>query len=645
MCTFLIEIEVLEPPAIDLTFENLQPASCFGASDGSISILASGGVGNFTYTLGNETNSTGTFENLSSGNYIILVSDGNDCQNSIEINVSEPQTIIPNIEFTNSILCAGAATGTIAATATGGNGNFEYTLGNETNSTGIFENLDGGIHIVSIVDQNNCSSTIEFEIDEPQQVSISIPQTQNILCTGESSGSFEINATGGTGTHTFILNGNSNTTGVFENLNAGIFEVTILDENDCETIETITLSEPDELILALESTQMADCAGAATGGFEVQASGGMGDYSYSIFNQTNSDGIFENLASGVYDCLVTDENDCTFLLPITINENNDIELNEFNNTNVECFGDENGSVSISVTGGIGNFTFSLGNETNATGGFSNLPAGTYNVTATDINDCSAIFSAQITEPDVLEMSTNEIIDVACFGESTGSVQLLATGGTGDFDFSLEGNSNSTGLFENLPTGNYDAIVTDENNCNNTVTFEITEAPELIFSITNLMNDTGNGNGSVTFEATGGTPPYLFSLDGLDYQEGMTFLVLPAGNYIGYIQDANGCIIESPFEIILETSISNPDLGILEMNIFPNPFSEKIILQMDLVFAQTIQLEVINISGQTILQNRTNVESGKQNITIDVENNIPAGIYFLSVKNEDQAIGYFKIIKQ
>ena len=645
MCTSSIEINISEPAAINLTIDNLQEVTCQGENDGSFSILASGGNGNYTYTLGNETNSTGTFENLPTGNYNIIITDGNNCQNSIEANISEPPAIVPNIEFTNSILCAGEATGAVSATATGGNGTFEYTLENETNSTGIFENLADGIYTASIVDQNNCSSTIEFEIDEPQQISTSISQTQNILCAGESSGYFEINATGGTGTHTFILNGNSNTTGVFENLNAGTFEVTILDENDCETTQAITLTEPDELILVLEITQMADCAGATTGSFEVQASGGMGNYTYSISNQTNSNGIFENLASGVYDCLVTDENNCTFLLPVMINENNDIELNEFNNINAACFGNENGSISISIFGGMGDFIFSLGSETNATGFFQNLPAGMYNVTATDINDCSAIFSAQITEPAVLEMSSDEIINVPCFGESTGSVQLLATGGTGNFDFSMNGNSNSTGLFQNLPAGNYEASVTDENNCNNTITFEITEAPELIFSITNLTNDTGNGNGSVTFAGTGGASPYLFSLDGLNFQEGITFSILPAGNYIGYIQDANGCTIESPFEIILETSISNPDLSILEMNVFPNPFSEKIILQMDLVFAQTINLEMINISGQTILQSITNLESGKQNITLDVENNIPAGIYFLSVKNEDQAIGYFKIIKQ
>ncbi len=397
--------------------------------------------------------------------------------------------------------------------------------------------------------------------------------------------------------------------------------------------------------MTLENTQMADCAGATTGAFQVQASGGIGNYTYSISNQTNSDGIFENLASGIYDCLVTDENNCTFSLPITINENNDIELDNLDATSIACFGDENGAIQISVIGGMGDFTFSLGNETNTSGLFENLPAGNYNITATDINDCSAIFPVEISQPNPVEMVPDEIINVNCFGENTGSVKLSANGGIGNYTFSLNGNSNSTGLFESLPAGNYEAIVTDENNCNNTLTFEITEAPELIFSITNLMNDTGNGNGSVTFEGTGGTPPYLFSLNELDYQEGTTFALLAAGNYIGYIQDANGCIIESPFEIILETSISNPDLGVLEMNVFPNPFSEKIIVQMDLILAQTIQLELINISGQSILQNISNLESGKQNITIDVEDNIPAGIYFLSIKNENQAIGYFKIIKQ
>ena len=486
---------------------------------------------------------------------------------------------------------------------------------------------------------------MEFEIDEPQQISTSITLTQDILCAGDSTGSFEINATGGTGTHTYILNGDSNTTGVFENLIAGTFEVTIVDENECSISESITITEPDGLTLNLESTQLADCAGATTGGFEVQASGGLGNYTYSISNQTNSDGIFQNLASGIYDCLVTDENNCTSSLPITVGENNDIELENMDTTSLACFGDQNGAIQISVIGGIGGFTFSLGNETNTTGFFENLPSGIYNITATDNNNCSAIFPVELSQPTPVELVTNEIINVSCFGENTGSIQLEASGGIGSHTFSLNGDSNTTGFFENLPAENYEATVNDENSCNNTITFEINEAPELIFSIADLMNDTGNGNGSVTFEGTGGTPPYLFSLDGLDYQEGTNFPLLSAGNYIGYIQDANGCILESPFEVILETSISNPDLGILEMDVFPNPFSEKIILRMDLIYAQTIHLRMVNISGQTILQNKSNLESGKQSITLDVRNNIPAGIYFLSVKNEDQAIGYFKIIKQ
>ncbi len=644
-CTTSIDVEITEPDEFNIEVIQNQPASCFGESNGNISILASGGTGNITYTLGNETNSTGIFENLESGLYNIVLTDENSCSTSTEITISEPSVIVSNIEYTNLIQCAGDATGAIAITASGGNGDFEYTLGNETNSTGIFENLESGIYLISIIDQNNCSSTIEFEIDAPQQISTSISQTQDILCAGESTGSFEINATGGIGTYTYTLNGDSNTTGFFENLNAGTFQVTILDENNCSVTETVTITEPDVLTMSLENTQFADCAGAATGGFEVQASGGMGDYTYSISNQTNSNGVFENLASGIYDCLVTDENDCTFLLPITISENNDIELENVDTISLACFGDQNGAIQISVTGGTGGFTFSLDNETNTSGLFENLSGGNYNITATDASNCSAIFSVELFEPSPVEMMTEEIVHVNCFGENTGSIQLSASGGIGNHTFTLNGDSNSTGLFENLPAGNYEAIANDENVCGNTVSFEITEAPELIFSITDLINDTGNGNGSVNFEGTGGIPPYLFSLDGLDYQEGTNFPLLTAGNYIGYLQDANGCTIEIPFEIILETSISNPDLGILEMNVFPNPFSEKIILQIDLAFAQTIQLEMINISGNSILHYKTNLESGQQNITFDVENYIPAGIYFLSVKNEDQVIGYFKIIKQ
>ena len=644
MCTSSLEIEISEPAPINLVVDGIQLVSCHGENDGSISILASGGDGNFTYTLGNETNSTGVFENLIAGTYNIIITDGNDCSDSVEAIISEPQEITTFFEITNFIDCAGDETGAIIASASGGTGDFQYTLGNETNSIGLFENLGAGTYLLSMVDQNNCSTSLEIDINEPQQLASSVLQTQNILCAGEASGNFEITATGGTGTYTYVLNGNSNTTGFFENLTAGTYQVNILDENECEIAEIITLTEPDDLTMTLENSQMADCAGATTGGFEVQAFGGIGNYTYSISNQTNTDGIFENLASGIYDCLVKDENNCTFSLLVTVNENNDIELNEFDITNVDCFENENGSILISVTGGTGDFTFSLGTETNNTGFFQNLPSGIYYITATDMNDCSSIFSAEVTEPNSLEIVTNEIINVDCFGENTGSVQLSASGGTGDRNFSLAGLSNSTGFFENLPAGNYDAIVTDDNNCNNTITFEITEAPELIFSITNLMNDTGSGNGSVTFGGTGGTPFYLFSIDGLDFQQSTTFESLSAGNYIGYIQDANGCVIESPFEIILETSISNPDLGILEMDVFPNPFSEKIIVQMDLAFAQTINLQMINISGQTILRHTENVKRGKQNITLDVESNIPAGIYFLSVKNENHMIGYFKIIK-
>ena len=133
-----------------------------------------------------------------------------------------------------------------------------------------------------------------------------------------------------------------------------------------------------------------------------------------------------------------------------------------------------------------------------------------------------------------------------------------------------------GFSKTLPAGIYDAI---GQLTKTTVTIQLhlksPKRPELIFSITDLTNDTGNGNGSVTFGGRRGYIhlTYFLWTDSIIRKERPSPL-LSAGNYIGYIQDANGCIIESPFEIILETSISNPDLGILELNVFPNPFSRK-----------------------------------------------------------------------
>ena len=643
-CSQSIVINIPQPTPILINIPQTQNIDCHGNNSGSLQLSAMGGTDNFIYTLGNETNTTGTFENLFSGIYNIIITDGNNCTTTVDVELTEPAAITATMNQTQNILCAGDTSGVVQINATGGTGNLEFTLGNETNPTGIFENLNEGTYSVNISDINNCTTTFDFTITAPQVFVSNISQTQNILCAGDNNGTIEATATGGTGTPTYTLNGISNTTGVFENLSSGIYNIIITDENNCNANQTIEITQPDSLALVVDNISSADCAGAATGNFQVLANGGTGTYTYTTNNQTNTTGFFENLSAGVYTCEVVDENNCTFSLPITINENNNITLIEIDIINPSCFGDNSGTVLLNTSGGVGTLTYNLDGATNTTGSFGNLSAGTYNIIVTDSVNCSSIFSAVLFEPDTIAIILDALTATECLGDSTGTAQLFASGGVGNYTFEINNNSNSTGFFDNLPGGENQVTVIDSNNCVNTYTFLIPEPTAISATITDLLHDMGNG-GSATLSGIGGTPGYTYSIDGVNFQTNNVFENLLAGNYIGYVQDLNGCLIEIPFEIFLETAVTNFDLGILAMDVFPNPFSEKITLSINSNTAQDISIQMINISGKVISNQNNSIQAGQQNIILNVESEIPAGIYFLSVKNKKQHIGYFKIIKQ
>ncbi len=644
-CTSTTNVTISEPDSIMLEITNLQEVVCFGENNGSVTIAAEGGNGIFNYTLGSETNTDGVFDNLNSGTYDINVLDENNCTQLISVSISEPQLLEAVAEQIQGLDCAGDSTSTIVINGSGGKGNLQYTLNNNTNTSGVFENLPAGTYTYSIIDENNCVFNSEVIITEPMPFVTTVLQSQNINCFGEATGSIEVGVSGGTSGYTFTLDGNSNATGLFDNLLAGTYDVIINDANNCESIETITLTQPSELTLTLENIQPAGCNGAATGSFQVLATGGTGNnYAYTVNNQTTTDGLFENISAGVYDCVVTDENNCTTILQITVNENSNLVLNDLEITNIDCFGFNSGSAQILVTGGVGNLNYALDTINNSTGVFNNLPPGNYNIIVSDAANCSSIFPIEIIEPSVIEATADSIVAVDCFGASTGAVLLNATGGVGGFNYFLDGNPSTDGWFENLFGGSYSATVVDANNCSTSFTIEVFEPSELLIAINDLTNDLGNSEGSVTLSASGGTPDYLYSLDGINFQSEKVFDNLGFGNYTGYVQDLNGCVTMTSFEIEMETAISNIELGIQEIQILPNPFFEKIIIRFDLITPQDLQIELNSIDGKNILQKKSVLGRGQQNVIIDVASNVPAGVYILSIRNEEQMVGHFKIIK-
>jgi len=645
---------------VSLTFDDPQPLSfediqvqnigCDGSSNGMIQLVVDGGSGDLNFTLGTETNSTGQFEIPLQGTYEVMVNDENNCTISTQVEVEETAEIQSSILNVTDVSCNGENNGSANFSANGGTGIIQFTLGNETNTTGIFENLEAGIYNVIINDDNNCFTELEIEIFQPDVLEFNVEEFNSIDCFGSSDGVIQVVALGGTGNLIYALNNMTNATGLFENLEAGTYEVLVADGNSCSEIQTLTIEQPDEISIEIINNIPEECAGSATGLVEVQGLNGAGNFVYEMNNETNTTGLFENLSGGNYGLLMTDGNGCELTTMITIEEESDILIESSSATDVSCFGDENGTINILAGSPAGNLMYELDGLTNSNGVFENLASGIYEVLVSDANNCTEIVPFEILEPIAINLDLVETVPVNCFGESSGEAMLNAVGGVGEFSYTLNGETNNTGIFENLSAGIFTIDIMDSNGCTSVQEIEIEEPEELLLTVISTTSDTGTGtagsDGTVTLDGDGGVAPYIFSIDGINYQSGNTFILLDGGEYLGFVQDANGCT--SQVEFIIESDIVDgiADLtqGVSRIEISPNPFSDNLFLDAEIAISQDLELTMRSVSGIKIYTKKLELQKGNHRINLDINDQLVVGVYFLKIRNENGSIGYFKLIK-
>lgn len=640
-CESTIEVEIDEPTELTIELESLNQVACSG-QEGEIEVSAEGGSGDYEFSLNALSNSTGSFSNLSGGIYLVQVTDGNGCTATIEVDINEPNSLNASISQIQDVTCNGSTNGNVQLGGQGGTGMLTYTLGSDTNTTGFFENLPGGNYTVIVEDENNCTSQIDVIIDEPDALEIAMLFVTEINCYGLNDGQVNLFSAGGTGDIQFTLGSFSNTTGIFENLGGGTYDVTLEDENGCTETTSITLDEPLELEIEVLNNQSTGC-GISTGSIEVQGLNGEGIYTYQLNNETNTTGVFENLSSGDYEILFIDGNGCETTMEISIEEEDEISIENMSSEDVDCFGNENGSITVLATSPAGNISYELNGTTNSSGVFENLPSGNYEVIVSDGYECSEIISFEITEPQELGL-VGAIVPIECFG-GVGQVALDASGGNGNYDYTLNGETNSNGIFINVPAGVFDIEVIDGSGCTYSETVELVEPDELFAMVNQTTVDMGTGDGTATLEGSGGTGTLLYSIDGQNFQSDGLFIELPAGEYEGTVMDENGCTSSIAFTILLETAINNPAEGIEKIEVSPNPFSEQLFLNVELHKSQDLELTLWIVSGIQVFQKTIHFQNGNSRIDLEVNEQLPAGAYFLKVENSNGSVGHFKLIKQ
>ncbi len=535
---------------------------CFGDNTGAFAIAATGGNSGFQYSVDGGANYqvSNTFSGLGAGTYSVTVKDSKGCTNTIDVVLAEPPALQLVVSAQANPACAGNANGSITIAATGGTAPYEYSKddGATYGASNVFAALSGGTYNLAVRDSKGCVTKLAgITLTEPPALQIAFDSQLDVLgCFGDATGEIKVTATGGTGGYTYSKDGSIFTAngGNFTGLAAGTYTIVAKDANGCTiSLAPVTLAQPAQLTLALVSqTNITGCFGDKTGAITVLAAGGQPAYEYSIDNGTifQASNVFGGLAAGNYTILVRDTKGCTATLANTALSQPTAVAASLASQNPLCKGANNGSVTITATGGTAPYSYSInGGAPQASNVFTGLVAGTYTVKVIDNNNCEVTLPAlTLTEPDLLTVAVSSQKNIeTCAGDANGEITVAATGGTPAYQYSIDNGATFQGspTFTGLLAGNYTILVRDAQNCTvSSVPVTLAEPPALVLALgsqTDITGCFGDATGTITVSATGGTAPYAFSKDGSVFQATGNFTGLAAGNYTTTVRDSKNCV--------------------------------------------------------------------------------------------------------
>ncbi len=417
-CTDSVEVFIDSPAPISIQ-ETISSTEC-GANNGSVTINTSGGTGAYTYAWTPNVSSSSSANNLGAGLYSLVVSDENDCSESIDILIPTEGNLDVLIESLTNTSCIGVSDGTASVIVDGGFQPYTYTWSPSGGNTSTALGLASGTYSVLVTDSQGCTDSVEVFIDSPAP--ISIQETISSTECGANNGSVTINTSGGTGAYTYAWTPNVSSSSSANNLGAGLYSLVVSDENDCSESIDILIPTEGNLDVLIESLTNTSCIGVSDGTASVIVDGSFQPYTYTWSPSGGNTSTASGLASGTYSVLVKDAQGCTGTVEVTISSPEQIEI--FGDViDAEC-SMSNGSISAMANGGTGSLTFEWSPEGETTSSISELSAGNYTLTVTDDNGCFATQDFLVGATGILAIEVDPVFTTIYEG---GSVQLTASG--------------------------------------------------------------------------------------------------------------------------------------------------------------------------------------------------------------------------
>jgi len=531
-CVQTNTVDIGQSDAVEASITDVLLVSCLG-NDGRLSAQAAGGTGTISYLWSNDE-TTETINGLAVGDYSVTLTDSLGCTAVVTTTLGAEAPFESQLVNIGNVSCNGLADGQATVAPVSGMAPFSY-LWEDGQTMATAQNLAPGSHSVTITEGHGCTTTRSINITEPPVLEAAITGFTPVSCLSNNSGQATAMGIGGTGLYDYLWSDGQETAQA-TGLEAGVYTIEITDANGCMATNAVTILGPQLPQAMISGTQNASACLGNDGTASVQVSGGQPPYTY-LWSNGQTLPTATGLSAGSYTVVATDAGGCTATASASITSPPEFESEITNLENAICTGINNGTATVSASGGTPPYTYLWDNgETTPTA--AGLEPGQHAVAVTDASGCTTTEEITITAEVTIFTTVSIQAQNNCFGDADAAVLVTPANGAAPYEYLWSTGADTPGISD-LPAGTYFLSITDANGCRAVAGAIITEPALLMLSANGANGLCGNTNsGSATAQASGGTAPYSYLWS--DGQNTATALDLGPGTYTATVTDAHNC---------------------------------------------------------------------------------------------------------